>query len=63
MFGKAILYIPASENIGPSQTRGLSDELAITTGRLAALTLSEHDKPVVVMLSDGTVELIRPSCG
>lgn len=55
MFGKAALDIPASGNIGPSRTEGLSDELAMCIGRMMAKTLSEHDGPVVVSLGNGQV--------
>lgn len=58
MFGKARLYIPGSGNIQSSRYDGLSDELALATGRTAAYTLSEHDGPVVVTLSDGTDKVI-----
>ncbi len=53
MYGKATLDIPASEDIGPSQYGGLSDELAMVTGRVAAMTLSDR-VPVEVTLNDGT---------
>lgn len=58
MFGNATIEIPASGHIGPSQTDGLSDELAIAIGRLAARTLSEPDTFVTVTLENGTVTII-----
>lgn len=53
MFGNARLDIPASENIGPSCTTGLSDRLAMLFGRIAAMTLSDR-VPIEVTLNDGT---------
>ena len=53
MFGNARLYIPANENIRPSCTTGLSDQLAILLGRIAAMTLPDR-VPVEVTLNDGT---------
>jgi len=58
MFGKATLQIPGSGDIGPSEYRGLSDELAMAIGRRAATTLSEHDGFVVVTLSDKQIRVI-----
>lgn len=55
MFGQTTLEIPRSGNIGPSRTEGLSDDLAMTIGRMAAKTLSEHDGPVIISLGDGRV--------
>lgn len=55
MFGKATLEIPASGVIGPTRTEGLSDELAMIFGRIAARTLSEHDGPVIMSLENGHV--------
>ena len=52
MFGKASLDIPSSGDIGHSRHVGLSDELAMIYGRIAALTLSEQDGYVIVTLSD-----------
>ena len=54
MYGKARLDIPASGNIGPSKYDGLSDQLAVTTARVAAMTLSDPTTPVKVTLDDGT---------
>ncbi len=58
MFGKATLDIPASGNIGPSRTDGLSDELAMVLGRSAARTLSEQDGYVTVSLESGETKVI-----
>jgi len=58
MFGTTRLYIPGSENIGPSFYEGLSDEVALASGRTAAYTLSDDDGPVLVTLSDGTSKVI-----
>ncbi len=53
MFGNATIDIPGNGVIGPSFMDGLSDDLAMAIGRLAARTLSEHDGPVIVSLEDG----------
>ena len=58
MFGKATLDIPASGDIGPSQTEGLSDDMAVSFGRIAALTLSDEDDCVKVTLASGEVRLM-----
>lgn len=58
VFGNATIEIPASGHIGPSKTNGLSDELAITIGRLAARTLSEPNAFVTVTLENGTITII-----
>ncbi len=58
MFGQATLEIPQSGNIGPSQTIGLSDRMAMIMGRTAASTLSEYDGFVRVCLESGEVRLI-----
>ena len=58
MYGKAILEIPQSGNIRPSRTEGLSDELAMINGRMAARTLSEHEGCVTVSLESGMVNVI-----
>ena len=58
MFGKATLDIPASGTIGPSHTEGLSDELAMGIGRIAAKTLSEQDGYITVSLESGEVKVI-----
>ena len=54
MYGKATLDIPTSGDIGPSQYGGLSDELAMITGRVAAMTLPDQDVPITVTLNDGS---------
>jgi len=59
MFGKATLEIPRSGNIGPSWTEGLSDDLAMALGRLAAHVLTECDGPVMVRLESGQQAIIR----
>lgn len=53
MFGNATLEIPASGVIGPTRVDGLSDELAMTIGRVAAMTLSEQDGHITVSLESG----------
>lgn len=53
MYGTARLDIPGSGDIGPSWTGGLSDQLAMTLGRVAAMTLPDR-VPVEVTLNDGT---------
>lgn len=53
MYGTARLDIPASGDIGPSWTGGLSDRLAMLFGRVAAMTLPDRT-PVEVTLNDGT---------
>lgn len=58
MFGNATVNIPDDGIIGPSLTDGLSDELAIAIGRLAARTLSEPDAFITVTLENGTVTII-----
>lgn len=58
MYGKATLDIPASDTIGPSHTEGLSDELAMIFGRIAARTLSEQDGFVTVSLESGEIKII-----
>ena len=58
MFGTATLEIPKIENIGPLRTEGLSDELAMSFGRIAARMLSEDDGFVTVTLESGTVRVI-----
>ena len=52
MFGRATLDIPRDGDIGPSLYWGLSDEMALSFGRVAA-TVS--DLPVEVTLDDGSV--------
>jgi hypothetical protein len=59
MFGNATLSIPANGVIGPSKTDGLSDQLAMVMGRLAAQTLSEPDAFVTVTLESSEVVVIR----
>lgn len=54
MFGKAKLDIPECEGIGPLHADGLSDELAMTFGRIAAMTLPDEKLLVKVQLDDGT---------
>lgn len=54
MYGKATLDIPASGTIGPSHTGGLSDELAMVLGHVAARTLSEQDDSVIVTFENGS---------
>lgn len=54
MYGKAKLDIPECEGIGPLHADGLSDELAMTFGRIAAMTLPDEKLPVKVLLNDGT---------
>lgn len=56
MFGQATLEIPASGTIGRSFHDGLSDELALIMGRMAARTL--QDGFVVITLSDGKQKVI-----
>lgn len=58
MVGTATLEIPASGTIGPSRTEGLSDEMAMASGRLAARTLSDQDGFVTVSLESGEVKVI-----
>ena len=58
MFGKATLDIPASGNIGHSRTEGLSDRMALSFGRTAAMTLSDQDDHVTVTLESGEVRVI-----
>lgn len=58
MYGQATLEIPRSGTIGPSTTDGLSDVLAITMGRIAAMTLSEHEGYVLVTLESGETKAI-----
>lgn len=58
MFDKATLEVPASGNIGPSTTKGLSDEMAMGYGMLFARTLSDHDGFVKVTLESGSVRVI-----
>ena len=57
MFGKATLDIPADWNIGHSRTEGLSDQMALSFGRIAAMTLSDN-KCVKVTLESGQVKII-----
>ncbi len=56
---EATLDIPGCGVIEPSYTTGLSDELAMTIGRIAAMTLSELDGLVMVKLSDGAIKMIE----
>lgn len=58
MLGKAKLDIPASGEFGPIHNEGLSDELAMIFGRIAARTLSEEDGFVTVTLESGDVKVI-----
>ena len=60
MNGKAVLDIPESGEFGRSLDEGLSDELAMVMGRTAALTLSYHDRHVIVTLESGNVVVIGP---
>lgn len=53
---QAILYIPRSGDIGPTQHGGLSDDMALAMGRTMAYTLSEEcQEYVIVTLSDGSI--------
>lgn len=62
MFGKATLEIPQDGPIGPSKFDELSDELALSYGRLAAATLSDdNDGLVKVTLKSGRVHFIGPN--
>jgi hypothetical protein len=56
MFGNATLTIPENGVIGPTHVEGLSDELAITIGRIAAMTLS--DAFITVTLECGILVVI-----
>ena len=59
MFGQARLHIPASDNIMETEFSGLSDELAMTTARTAAMTLSDDNHvPVTVILGSGAILVI-----
>lgn len=58
MYGTATLDIPSSGDMGHSRTEGLSDELAMIMGRIAARTLSEQDGFVTVCLECGTTVVI-----
>lgn len=58
MYGKATLELPATGNIGPARTEGLSDEMAISYGTLFARTLSDNDGFAIVTLSDGARRVI-----
>jgi hypothetical protein len=58
MFGNATVSIPDDGVIGPSLTDGLSDELAVSIGRIAALTLSEPNTFVTVTLECKAVIVI-----
>ncbi len=58
MFGNATVNIPTNGVIGPSETGGLSDELAVSIGRIAARTLSEPNTFVTVTLECKAVILI-----
>ena len=59
MVGKATIHIPASNNIGETTVVGLSDDVAIGIGRIAAMTLSDDNHiPVTVTLENGLVLLI-----
>jgi len=58
MIGKAKLDIPRVGTIGPSQLSGISDTMAMSFGRLAAMTLSEQDGHVLVTLQSGSVRVI-----
>ena len=54
----ATIEIPSSGDIGPSRHEGLSADLALVLGRLAAQTLSDEDGRVMITYSDGRVKLI-----
>lgn len=58
MFGKATLTIPADGDIGPSRWTDLSDDLAMTIGRIAAMTLSDEHQFVFVTLGSGEEKVI-----
>ena len=58
MFGNATVSIPDDGVIGPSETGGLSDDLAMSIGRIAALTLSEPNTFVTVTLECRAVVII-----
>lgn len=58
MFGKATLELPRTHELGPYETDGLSDALALSFGRIAAMTLSDKESSIKVTLENGTVLLI-----
>lgn len=58
MFGKATLNIPKVGDIGPTKVEGLSDELAMSFGRLHARTLSDEHQMITVTLESGSVRVI-----
>lgn len=58
MFGQATLDIPRNGDIGPSRIDNLSDEVAMTLGRMAAWTLSDEKQFVAVTLESGETRVI-----
>ncbi len=54
MSSKARLDIPANGNIGPTSYCSLTDSMALSAGRIAAMTLSDNSNPVTVTLDDGS---------
>lgn len=56
MFGNATVSIPTNGVTGPSETSGLSDELAIIIGRIAAMTLP--DAFITILLEGGILVII-----
>jgi hypothetical protein len=58
MFGNATVEIPGNGVIGPSKTDGLSDRVAVSIGRIAAITLSEPNTFVTITLECKAVIII-----
>ena len=58
MYGKATLDLPHSGVIGSERYVGLSDALAVSIGRIAAMTLSDEHEFVTVSLESGETVMI-----
>jgi hypothetical protein len=58
MFGKATLDVPATSEGDAIRVQGLSDQVAISYGKLFARTLSEQDGFVTVVLESGVTRII-----
>lgn len=56
MFGSATIDIPGNGVIGPTHVEGLSDQLAVCMGRIAAMTLP--DAFITAILESGILIVI-----
>ncbi len=58
IIGRATLFVPSTDNKSEFTASGLSDQIAMSYGRLFARMLSEQDGYVTVTLESGSVRVI-----